>query len=69
MYDDLGIDFGIKAMHFGDGYSLNYYRAYFTKGDDLTQLCECVCGHRTIEQALNCKEVIRKSAWLVANSL
>lgn len=63
------LDFEIKTLHFGDGYSLNYYRTYFIKGEDVRQLCDCVGGHQTIEHAMNCKEVIKNSAWLVANNL
>lgn len=68
-YIDFGVGFEIKTIHFGDGYSLNCYRTYYIKGRFLKQLCSCSGGHQTIEQAMNCKEVIKNSAWLVANSL
>lgn len=63
------LDFEIKTFHFGDGYNLNYYRSYFIKGSDLKQLCFCSGGHQTIKEAMDCKEVIKNSAWLVANNL
>lgn len=66
---DSEIDFEIKTIHFGDGYNLNYYRTYFIKGNDLRKLCDCRSGHQTIKEAMDCKEVIKNSAYLVANSL
>lgn len=69
MYDDLGIDFCIKAFHFGDGYSLNYYRAFFVKGNEMIALCSCSGGHQTAAGSLDCMEVVKNSAPLVSNSL
>lgn len=69
MFSDLGVGFLIRALHFGDGYNLNYYRAFFLTENDAEPLCDCFGGHQTIRQAMNCKKVIKRSAIFAANRL
>ena len=69
MYSDLGIDFLIRCFHFGDNFSMNYFRAFFITEEDVIPLCDCVGGHITIQEASDCVKVIKLGAYLVANRL
>lgn len=69
MHDDLGIDFLIKSFHFGDGYSVNYYRNFFVSEKEDIPLCDCYGGHQTIKEASDCAVALKRGAELAANRL